>query len=134
VYGSWIVEYSSYAFVWLSFVGAPYVRKLGAHIKIEILYATVEPKLSPAVRLIIWLIKEIAVIAYLLLLVRLGYELASRSANFRSQAMQLSQFWLYISAALGGAMFLIREIPGAYQQFRKGFSEPTTHILVDPTL
>lgn len=127
-YWSWNVEFSSYAFVWLTFVGSAYVRRMGSHIKIEIVYALIEPKLPPVVRMIIWIFKEIVIIAFLVLLVRFGYELSVRSVRFRSQAMQLSQYWLYISAAVGGFFFLLREIPDAVRQFRRGFDEPTTHI------
>ena len=43
-------------------------------------------------------------------LIVLGVELAVRSWRFTSQAMQISQFFLYISVPVGAAMFLYREI------------------------
>ncbi len=127
-YASWSVEFSSYSFVWLSFVGAAYVRRFGSHIKIEIMYAMIEPALHPVVRMVIWLFKEIIILLFLVLLIVFSFQLASRSALFRSQAMQLSQFWLYIAPAVGGVLFTIREIPDAYRQFKKGFNEPTTKL------
>ena len=127
----WNVELARYAFVWLTFLGAAYVRRHHAHIKIEIAYAVLERRMSPLLRRIIWLFKEIAIVSFLILLIILGAELAWRSRAFRSQAMQLSQFFLYIAPSIGGAMFLFREIAGAIRQWKEGFDEPTARINFD---
>lgn len=127
----WNVELARYAFVWLTFLGAAYVRKNHSHIRIEIAYAFVEKRMSPAARRIVWIVKEIAILGFLILLIALSIELALRSRAFRSQAMQLSQFYLYIAPALGGLMFLFREIADAVRQWKQGFDEPTANIQFD---
>ena len=44
---AWNIELSRYTFVWLTFVGAAFVRKQESHIKIEILFNVVNKKTFP---------------------------------------------------------------------------------------
>ena len=127
----WNIELARYAFVWLTFVGAAYVRHQRAHIKIEIAYAFFEKRMPPSARRVIWLVKEVPVLLFLVLLVALSVVLAWRSRVFRSQAMQISQFFLYIAPAVGGVMFLLREVSEAVRQWREGFQEPTSNLYQD---
>ena len=106
----WNIELCRYTFVWLTFVGAAYVRKTDSHIKIEIFYNFVYKKMSLSQQKIIWLFKEALTLSYLIALVILGYILAYKSRRFMSQAMQISQFYLYISVTIGSLFFLVREI------------------------
>ncbi len=121
---AWNVELVRYSFVWLTFAGAAYVRRTGSHIKIEIIFVALDRVLPPAGRMIVWAIKELLILTFLILLIVLSRELADRSRAFMSQAMQLSQYYLYISVAVGAIMFMLREIPDAVRTFRKGFDEP----------
>jgi TRAP-type C4-dicarboxylate transport system permease small subunit len=63
-----------------------------------------------AVRQGVWIVKELLMLGYLAALVVLGFELAIKSMRFMSQAMQLSQFYLYLSTPVGSLLFLIREL------------------------
>jgi len=106
----WNVELCCYSFVWLTFLGAAFVRKKYAHIKVEFFYIAAVRRLPFAGRWSLYLVKELIMLFFLGALIVLGVELAVRSWRFRSQAMQLSQFFLYISVPVGAAMFLYREI------------------------
>jgi TRAP-type transport system small permease protein len=125
---AWNVEFSLWSFVWLTFVGSAKVRRTNSHIKIDIVYGVLERRMSPTVRMISWLFKELIIVGFLVLLVSLSYELAVRSWAFRSQAMQWRQSYLYISVAVGAVLFLLREIPDAVRTFRRGFDEPLTAL------
>lgn len=119
---AWNIELCRYTFVWLTFIGAAYVRKHGSHIKIEILFNYFNQKFSPGVQKSVWLIKELLTFAYLIGLIYFGFILAYKSRRFMSQAMQISQFYLYISASVGGLLYLIREAQTSYQYYQENFS------------
>jgi TRAP-type C4-dicarboxylate transport system permease small subunit len=106
----WNIELCSYSFVWLTFLGAAFVRKKYAHIKVDFFYIAAVRRLPLAGRQALYLFKELIMILFLGALIVLGVELALRSWRFLSQAMQISQFFLYISVPVGAAMFLYREI------------------------
>ena len=120
---SWNIELSRYTFVWLTFVGAAYVRRQNSHIKIEILFNYVDRKLPPGARKGFWLLKQVLSLLYLIALIWLGYVLANKSIRFKSQAMQISQFYLYISVTVGACMYLYREIQGCVRSYRELFGK-----------
>ncbi len=118
----WNIELSRYTFVWLSFVGAAYVRKKHAHIKIEILFNYLNRKLPAGFQKALWLFKEILTLLYLVALIYFGFILAYKSRRFMSQAMQISQFFLYISVSVGSVLYLLREIQLSYQEYKENFA------------
>ncbi len=106
----WNIELCAYSFVWLTFLGAAYVQRKSAHIKVEFFSLAVARRLSPARRQALYLLKELIMVGFLCTLIVLGLQLAVRSWRFMSQAMQISQFFLYVSVPVGAAMYLYREI------------------------
>ena len=61
----WNIELCRYSFVWLTFVGAGYVRKENAHIKIEMLFNYFYEKFPLRIQKVVWLSKELLSIIYL---------------------------------------------------------------------
>jgi len=120
---SWNIELCRYSFVWLTFAGAAYVRRENAHIRIEFVINYLNRKLPPWGRMAIWLFKEILTIGFLIALIYLGFILANKTWRFKSQAMQISQFYLYISASFGGLLYLYREILGIIRDLRTNLLE-----------
>jgi TRAP-type C4-dicarboxylate transport system permease small subunit len=118
---AWNIELVRYSFVWITFVGAAYVRKEDSHIKIDILFNYAYNKMSLNQQKFFWSFKELLTIFYLIALIVFGYILAYRSRRFLSQAMQISQFYLYISVTVGSLFFLIREIQDIIVYYRKHF-------------
>lgn len=119
----WNIELCRYSFVWLTFVGAAYVRKIDSHIKIEILFNFINKKLSKGPQKIIWIAKEILTIAFLIALLYYGFVLANKTWRFKSQAMQIPQFFLYISVSIGALLYLLREVPASIRFYRDYFSK-----------
>ena len=120
---AWNIELCRYSFVWLTFVGAAFVRKQDTHIKIEILFNYLNQRLSPGVQKVIWIFKEILTIAFLIALIYLGFILANKTWRFKSQAMQIPQFFLYISVTVGAVLYLLREIPDSIRYYREHFPQ-----------
>jgi len=106
----WNIELCRYSFVWLTFAGAAYLRRENAHIRIEFVINYLNRKLPPWGRMVIWLFNEILTIGFLIALIYFGFILANKTWRFKSQAMQIPQFYLYISASFGGLLYLYREI------------------------
>ncbi len=115
---SWNIELCRYSFVWLTFAGAAYLRKENGHIRIAFFMNYLERTLPLWARRGIWLLKEILTIGFLVLLIYYGFILANKTWRFRSQAMQIPQFFLYISVSVGGLLYLVREIPAAVREFK----------------
>ena len=120
---SWNIELCRYSFVWLTFLGAAYVRKINSHIKIEILFNFINRRLSKGPQKIIWIAKEILTIAFLTALLYYGFVLANKTWRFKSQAMQIPQFFLYISVSIGALLYLLREVLAAVRFYREHFSK-----------
>lgn len=118
---SWNIEMCRYSFVWLTFTGAAYVRKENTHIKIEMLFNYFYEKFPLRVQKIVWLSKELLSILYLIILIIFGFILAYNSRRFLSQAMQISQFFLYISVSIGMTFYLIREIQDAIKSYKQKY-------------
>lgn len=110
---SWNIELCRYSFVWLTFVGAAYVRKENSHVKIDFMNKYLITKMSQGTQKVFWITKQLITITYLIVVIILGFFLAYNSRLFLSQAMQISQFFLYISVSIGMAFYLIIEIQDA---------------------
>jgi len=119
----WNIELCRYSFVWLTFAGAAYLRKENAHIRIEFIINFLNRKLPPWGRKGIWIFREFLTIGFLIALVYYGFILSYKTWGFRSQAMQIPQFYLYISTSIGGLLYFIREVLAAVQDFKANISE-----------
>lgn len=115
---SWNAELSRYLFVWLTFLGAAYVRKVDAHIKIDFIYNHLYNKLPDRIKKLFSFLKWITSMVFLVLITYLGFVLANKSSYFTSQALQISQFYLYISVSVGGVFYLFREIQSYFKELK----------------
>ena len=111
---AWSIEVSQYLNVWVTFIGIGYLRKINAHIKIEMFYDWFNKKLTPNWQIFIFIVKKVLNIVFMIALIWLGLQLSIRSWNFRSPALQIRQTWLYICVPLGAAGYLVREIESIY--------------------
>lgn len=107
---SWSIELSQYINVWLTFIGIAFLRKLDSHIKIEMFSSALGKHLPGRFNKIYILVKKGLNIIFILLLLWFGFEMARRSWNLRSPAMQLRQTFLYMSVPIGALGYLIRDI------------------------
>ncbi len=115
---SWTVELSQYMNVWITFLGIGYLRKMNSHIKIEMFSDALDRWLPTSARVTLYMFKKILNVAFMVLLVYFGFELARRSWNFRSPAMQLRQYWLYVCVPIGALGYLFREVQDIYRVYK----------------
>ena len=116
---AWNIELSRYSFVWLTFVGAAYVRKNDSHIKIDLFANYIKKKLPGSGAALYWIATKLVTIVYLVLLVYFSYLLTIQTWRFKSQAMQMPQSFLYVSVGLGALMYLGREIIDSVKRFKR---------------
>jgi len=107
---SWNIEFCRYAEVWLAFIGIGYVRRINSHIKISALSDRVSARMNRRGRIAFYLLRLSISLFFVIMLIVLGIQLAMKSWNFRSSALQIRQFWLYICVPIGALGFLWREI------------------------
>ena len=117
----WNIELCRYSFVWLTFIGAAYVRKIDHHIKIDMLFNLINDRLSVRSRKFVWWFKEILTLWFFMMLIYLGWVIATKTWRFRSQAMQIPQSFLYVSVSVGACLYTIREILESIRSYRKIF-------------
>lgn len=117
---AWNIELVRYSFVWLTFIGAAYARKTDSHIKIDLFSNFVKRGAPRWVYTLLWLVSRVIIITFLAFLVYLSVTLSMRSWRFKSQAMQISQFYLYISVGIGSFMYTIREIVDTALKMKRG--------------
>jgi TRAP-type C4-dicarboxylate transport system permease small subunit len=102
---SWSEELMRYIFIWMIFVGAAVTFRNNAHITIDF-FTSLMPK---KVRKVVFYIAKALVIITLLVLIPAGIDLAVRSIESLSGALQLSRFWVYLSVPVG-SLFMINAI------------------------
>ena len=96
------------------------MRRDDGHIRIEIFLNYLKKRSSKNVLVLSQFFTKLITIIYLVLLIYFSYILSVRSWRFKSQAMQLPQFFLYISVGIGSLMYAGREIFDSIKKFRKG--------------
>jgi len=117
---AWNIELVRYSFVWLTFIGAAFARKTDSHIKIDLFSNFVKRSAPRWVYTLLWLFTKAVIIVFLLLLVYFSVNLSIRSWRFKSQAMQISQSFLYISVGIGTTMYVVREIVDSVLKIKRG--------------
>ncbi|NCB02215.1 MAG: TRAP transporter small permease [Spirochaetia bacterium] len=107
---SWSIELSQYMNVWLTFVGIAYLRKIDAHIRIEMFSNFLEKRLPKNISKGFIFFKKTMNIIFMILLIWFGFEMSRRTWNLRSPAIQIRQTFLYMCVPIGAAGYFIRDI------------------------
>lgn len=99
---NWAQDISLLAFAWLTFIGADIVAKTGNLIRIDML----EKKFPKALRKLLALVFDVAMVLFLLILIVYGYMLVSQSWYRTFNTLKLSYAWCTLSVPVGST-FLI---------------------------
>jgi TRAP-type C4-dicarboxylate transport system permease small subunit len=99
----WTEELSRYLLIWTVFFGAALALENGSHIAVEL----VIDHFPPRARTFIGRFNLILVIAFCVILITQGWELASRSMNDRSLTLPISVGVVYLAMPIGGVLMLI---------------------------
>ena len=106
---AWNTEFCRYALAWVTFLGAVYVRRERSHIQVVFLHEWLARKGHRIALFMVNLIRSLTAIAFWAFLAYFGHQLSNRTVRFYSSAMSISQYWLYICAAVCGVLTLIME-------------------------
>lgn len=111
----WNTEYCRYALVWVTFIGAIYVRRENTHIEVAALYQHCRDHGNRGVAMAMDVVRGLVSLLFWGFLAWYGWLLSNRIANFTSSAMDISQFWLYISSSICGVMGLGMELAAFFE-------------------
>lgn len=114
---SWAVDLTEYALLYVTFLGAAWVLRDGAHIRVEFLVERLGPRLQLALSTVISLVAA-AVVAVLMWK---GFEV-TWVAYVRGQAMlkpwRVSRWLLMLPIALGSLLLMIEFLRQAWDSFQ----------------
>lgn len=99
----WSEEFSRYALVWASFLGASIALKRGLHIGVEAFVA----KLSKEKKRLIYLITLAIIILFLVVVVIKGFQMAFFNMKQSSPAMRIPMGFPYLAIPVGSLIMII---------------------------
>lgn len=99
----WSEEFSRYALVWASFLGASIALKRGLHIGVEAFVA----KLPKEMRRFIYLLTLMIIILFLLVVIVKGFEMAFFNMKQSSPAMRIPMGFPYLAIPAGALLMFI---------------------------
>lgn len=99
----WSEEFSRYALVWTSFLGASIALKRGLHIGVEAFVA----KLPEEKRRLIYLVTLIIINIFLLVVMIKGFQMASFNMRQSSPAMRIPMGFPYLAIPIGSLLMVI---------------------------
>ncbi len=99
----WSEEFSRYALVWASFLGASVALKRGLHIGVEAFVA----KLSKEKKRWIYLITLTFIILFLLVVIIKGFQMASFNMRQLSPAMRIPMGFPYLAVPVGSLLMVL---------------------------
>jgi len=99
----WSEEFSRYALVWASFLGASIALKRGLHIGVEAFVF----KLKEERRRVIYLVSLALITLFLLVVIVKGFQMASFNMRQSSPAMRIPMGYPYLAIPVGSILMVI---------------------------
>lgn len=99
----WSEEFSRYALVWASFIGASIALKRGLHIGVEAFVA----KLSKEKKRLIYLITLMFILLFLIVVIIKGFQMAFFNMRQSSPAMRIPMGFPYLAIPVGSLIMLL---------------------------
>ncbi len=116
---SWAEELIKYMMVWIAFIGASICVRREAHVRIDILFSYLPPKVGKVLNMGVYLIS----LCFCMAMVWYGYKMTVFSMEFQqlSPALQIPMWIPYLSIPIGFALMTLR------------FSQQVFRLMVTPT-
>ncbi|MFA1819982.1 TRAP transporter small permease [Virgibacillus oceani] len=113
---SWSEELARYCFIWLVYIGISYAVKKQRHIKVDVVLHILKEKQ----KIILGIIANLIFLAFSLLMIRYGYDIAQQLLNFgqTSPALHIPMGIVYMATPVGFALTSIRLIQQIILQIR----------------
>ncbi|WHH57331.1 TRAP transporter small permease [Petroclostridium sp. X23] len=102
----WLYETSVVIFAWMIFLGASIAFKQREHIKLEFLVSSVPENVARMLKIII----EIITIAFLVFVIKEGFEIVKNTWNQTYNTINLSTAWFYLSFPVSAVFMVIHLI------------------------
>jgi TRAP-type C4-dicarboxylate transport system permease small subunit len=131
---AWNTEFCRYALVWVTFLGAIYVRRERSHIQVIFLHEWLNRGGHRKALFLVNLIRSLIAITFWAFLAYFGYRLSDRTVKFYSSAMNISQYWLYISTTICGVPALIMEGVNLVRLLRGGGDDASISAVTEPII
>jgi len=98
---NWSEELSRYLMVWVAYLGGGLAMREGRHVAIEYLQGLLPPRLAPYARAAVGLL----ILAFLVVLTVLGWQLSQFAWRQRTPVLGLPQGAVYLALPIGAALF-----------------------------
>lgn len=103
---SWPEELTKFLMAWMTFIGSAIAIKQTEHINVELFIN----KFSKSIQFYLRLLIRILLLAFVGLLIYIGYTFVISSIAFTSNAMGISLLWPRLSISVGGLLMVIHII------------------------
>jgi TRAP-type C4-dicarboxylate transport system permease small subunit len=107
----WSEEFARYIFVWISFIGASYGVRQGAHISMEYFFN----KFSPRMRKRVAISTNILALAAFAYLIPTAVKFTLGQHQIDSSAMEIPMSWLFAAVPIGCALVCFRLLVNTVQ-------------------
>jgi TRAP-type C4-dicarboxylate transport system permease small subunit len=102
----WVEELTQYQMIWIAYLGAGLALREGRHVAVDTLQDLLPAPLRRLVRLLIWL----AIVAFLVTLTILGFQISAFTWNQETPVMNIPTGIPYLAIPIGAAVFLLHAI------------------------
>jgi TRAP-type C4-dicarboxylate transport system permease small subunit len=113
---AWTEELARYSLIWITFLGAAFAMSLKAHIGMEFFVNL----FSLPFRKALFVIATIASLAFFLMMVIQGYDLAARSMTQLSPVLRIPMGLIYAVIPLSGCILIVNMASQFTKDFKSG--------------
>ena len=99
----WVEEIGELCLAWMTFIGAAIGIRRGVHFSVQML----ADRFPPRVRLVVFTAHYLLIAGFGALIAAFGWSVAQANSFSSSPALNLNLRWLYLSAVVGGVLFVI---------------------------
>jgi TRAP-type C4-dicarboxylate transport system permease small subunit len=99
---AWSEELARYTFVWLVLLGSAVAARRNKHMNIEFFINMFPAGVRKAIQLLLYVL----IIAFLVILIRYGFDLVAITQKQRSTGLRIPMSWAYLAIPAGGLLML----------------------------
>ncbi len=124
----WILQFTEYALLWMTFLGAPWLLKLDGHVRIDTFVILLSPKLRRMVEIFVALLGAVVCIIIVWYGAANTVDLYQRGI-MDVKGITLPEYPLFVIIPVGSALLLLQFGAKAFRQFNSagGDSERGPH-------
>jgi len=113
---AWTEELARYCLIWVTFLGAAFAMSTKAHIGMEFFVKL----FGVSIRKVLYVFATIASLAFFLMMVIQGYDLAARSMTQLSPVLRIPMGMIYMVIPLSGFILIVNMASQFTKDFKSG--------------